>query len=226
MSNSEIIQIIQNGFSINDVCVQVYGYTNGSTIKKIFYFIEENDIDISHFKGKNKNRKYNIIQRTCPICDSKFDVSEKDKKITCSIGCSNTYFRSQKPKEIRDKISESLKKYNQSNPNNAVYKRKCIHCGLEFERQRLKSGLLSSSTTCSEVCRRELISTKISKSVKERIDKGIHNGWQSRNIISYPEKFFIEVLNNNKIKYEFNHSINKRNILGVDEPTKPTSIDI
>ena len=214
MSTSEIIQIIQNGFSINDVCVQVYGYTNGSNIKKIKNIIEENNIDISHFKIKNKNRKYNIISKKCSVCDFIFEVNENDKKTTCSIGCSNTYFRSNKSKEVRDKISESLKKYN----NFIVYNKKCSHCGFEFERKRLKSGNLSKSTTCSEVCRKELTSKKLSKSVKERIDNGTHNGWQSRKVISYPEKFFIEVLKNNNLSYEFNYPINKRHILGVDEP--------
>jgi very-short-patch-repair endonuclease len=219
MSTSEIIKIIQNGFSINDVCVQVYGYTNGSNIKKIKNIIEENNIDISHFKIKNKNRKYNIISKKCSVCDFIFDVNENDKKTTCSIGCSNTYFRSNKSKEVRDKISESLKKYNNFNHRSSiVYNKKCSHCGFEFERKRLKSGNLSKSTTCSEVCRKELTSKKLSKSVKERIDNGTHNGWQSRKIISYPEKFFIKVLNNNNINYEFNYPINKRNILGVNEP--------
>jgi very-short-patch-repair endonuclease len=56
--------------------------------------------------------------------------------------------------------------------------------------------------------------------MKERIDNGTHKGWLSRNIESYPEKFFKGVLKNNNLdnKYIFNHPINKRNDLNVDEP--------
>ena len=39
--------------------------------------------------------------------------------------------------------------------------------------------------------------------MKERIKNGLHKGWQSRNIISYPEKFFIEVLKNNGLEKEY-----------------------
>ena len=76
MSDSEKIRIIQIAYSINDVCLQVYGYTNGSSIKKIKSFIEENNIDVSHFKIKNKNRKYSLITKKCPVCDSIFELND------------------------------------------------------------------------------------------------------------------------------------------------------
>lgn len=47
--------------------------------------------------------------------------------------------------------------------------------------------------------------------------EGRHKGWQSRNIISYPEKFWMEVLKNNNINYSFNHVVNKKTHLGLDD---------
>lgn len=56
------------------------------------------------------------------------------------------------------------------------------------------------------------------KKVQERLlANGTHKGWQSRNIISYPEQFWINVLENNGIKYSFNHVVNKRKDLGLDD---------
>ena len=50
----------------------------------------------------------------------------------------------------------------------------------------------------------------------ERIKRGDHKGWQSRNIESYPEKFFKKVLDNLRIKYLFNHPVKKID-LGINE---------
>ena len=44
-----IKEIIENSFSINDLCIKLYGYTNGNTIKKANKLIEESNLDISHF---------------------------------------------------------------------------------------------------------------------------------------------------------------------------------
>ncbi len=40
---------------------------------------------------------------------------------------------------------------------------------------------------------------KMSDSALNRVKNGTHKGWQSRNIRSYPEKFFDEVLKNNNL---------------------------
>lgn len=56
------------------------------------------------------------------------------------------------------------------------------------------------------------------KEVQQRLlDAGLHKGWQSRNIISYPEQFWMEVLRNNNIEYSFNHVVNKKTHLGLDD---------
>ena len=51
----------------------------------------------------------------------------------------------------------------------------------------------------------------------ENIKNGTFKGWQSRNILSYPEKFWIKVLKNNQLfsKCEANYPVKKRE-LGLD----------
>ena len=52
-----------------------------------------------------------------------------------------------------------------------------------------------------------------SRAVQQRlIAEGKHKGWQSRNLVSYPEQFWKKVLENNNIKYSFNHVVKKRDI--------------
>lgn len=208
MLNSEIFEIIINGYSINDVCLKIYGYTNNSSIKKIKKIIEENNIDISHFKTKNKNTKYKVIEKICPVCDKKFKINENITKITCSLGCANTYFRKSGKKEIRYKISESLKKYYK----NYIGTKKCSFCGNEFERKRLKNGRLSISVACSKECSKDMMREKLRLKMKEKVENGTHIGWKSRNLESYPESFFKKVLDSYNIKYEFNKPIKKRDI--------------
>jgi len=48
--------------------------------------------------------------------------------------------------------------------------------------------------------------------MKKRVIDGTHKGWITRNVISYPEQFFIGVLNNNKITFEHNYSIKQSDL--------------
>lgn len=56
---------------------------------------------------------------------------------------------------------------------------------------------------------------KISESLKKSIREGRAKGWQTRNVISFAERFWKQVLNNNNIKYCFNMPISKKE-LGID----------
>lgn len=224
MTKEEKIQIIQNGFSINDVSLKIYGYTNGSSIDRIKRFINDNNIDTSHFDTKNKNRKYDIVLKKCPICENEFEtkLNHKKEKTTCSFSCANRYFKNKKSESEKQKISESLKKYYKENDDiknnkSRTYTRICVICNNEFRRWRIKNGYLTTSKTCSKECYNKQKSINSKKSITERIEKGIHKGWISRNKISYPEKFFIKVLKNNKIfeDCKVNYKISKSS-LGIE----------
>tara|TARA_B100000767_G_C19678043_1_gene498260 strand:+ start:203 stop:1150 length:948 start_codon:yes stop_codon:yes gene_type:complete len=235
MDLNDIKKILKDSYSLNDSCVKIYGYCNGRTINKMKDIISEYDIDISHFNYKNKNIKYKIITKKCPICDVEFKTKggHKKEKITCSTGCYNKY-RGGLSEETKNKISTKLKElYKDGLPEETKRKiseslggknykpipefRKCIICNIEFKLWKTKSGLLTKSETCSDECRHKLKSNN-SKEVQLRlIEDGKHKGWVSRNIMSYPERFFKKVLELNgfKNKFTINHPVKKKD-LGID----------
>jgi very-short-patch-repair endonuclease len=69
---------------------------------------------------------------------------------------------------------------------------------------------------CSNRCRSldasEETNEKIRQTKLESVKNGTHKGWTSRYITSYPEKFFIEVLKNNRLEYKHNFIISKRDL--------------
>lgn len=70
---------------------------NGTSYKIIKEKIKEWNIDVSHFLPTwEQNRKYPLIEKTCPVCGKIFTTSKgsKNETFTCSYACSNTYFRS------------------------------------------------------------------------------------------------------------------------------------
>jgi very-short-patch-repair endonuclease len=167
---------------------------------------------------ENKNeriKEYNLTPNRCSECHNVLNY-EKRKNKFCSSNCSATY--NNKNRVLSDntkrKIGDSINRYNVNNPN----KQKaisCVMCGSEFYPKRSNSGRLSKSTTCSKLCSHELRSNKSKIQMKKRIADGKHKGWISRNVISYPEKFFIEVLKNNNIKYIHNYPV-KQSDLGLE----------
>lgn len=122
----------------------------------------------------------------------------------CSRKCANSH---RYTKETKTKIGESLRKYFSS--NSRVPTKVCICCGKSFTPGRIINGNLSKAKTCSEECRK-IIKAQNTKNLQEKLIKeGRHKGWKTRNIESYAEKFFKQVLKNNNIDYEFNKPIEK-----------------
>jgi len=223
-----IKEIIENSFSINDLCIKLYGYTNGNTIKKANKLIEESNLDISHFGPGKKIRRYKIIIKKCPICNNEFETKEghRDEKTTCSQSCSNSYFQHGKNnpnfneikcEEKYEKISNTLKvvyklrpKGNRNIKGNTNSK-ECKNCKCIYKSRR------RNQKYCSKLCQFSSsdYKQKLREIVIKRIQNGSHKGWISRNIESFPEKFFKKVLENNNIKYEFNKVVKKKE-LGID----------
>lgn len=109
--------------------------------------------------------------------------------------------------------------YNNSNgiknPNTTdVYiERKCVICGNVILPIRTKSGKYSKTKYCSNECRK-IDKVRNGYNAYECSKKnGTHKPWQSRNIISYPEKFWIKVLNNNDIKFIREYHLDKKYFL-------------
>ncbi len=233
------IRIIQESFSISDSCLKLFGYANGKSMSKVKKFIENNSLDVSHFGIGKKNIKYNRIVKICPVCEIEFKtICDLKEKTTCSQRCSIKYFQhgSNNPnfgkesyKERYRKVSQTIIQLNQLKPK-SIKLPKNERDGKKKSRSKIPMptcGICHNSVVkrdhkfCSDGCRKihfnsEEYRVKMSEVHKQLYKSGKTKGWATRNIESFPEKFFKRVLENNNIKYEFNKSISKKD-LGVDE---------
>lgn len=163
-----------------------------------------------------KYKKYNSTKITkvfeCEKCGKKFSIEYTELQLKhrkkfprfCSTYCSHSNKHSDATKQkISDSVKNSIKNGILKNPR-VYHKTTCVVCGKEFP-YRTTNG---KKLTCSRECYHKLLSQKI----QERIKSGSHKGWQSRNILSYPEKFWIKVLQNNNIEYKANFPIKKHDL--------------
>lgn len=131
-----------------------------------------------------------------PICEKCGKVITK--KIGtgrfCSRACANSR---QHSAETKQKIHDTLNKTLNGTVRNKVF---CKICGKELANHN-KTGFCRyclSSTPEGKLARKEAGK----KGYQTMLTNGTHKGWQSRKIISYAEKFWTSVLENNSITYE------------------------
>lgn len=228
-----ILKIIDESYSINDLSKKLFGYSNGRTNEKTKIILKQFNIEESFFDKKNKNIKYNRIKKNCPICNKEFETVSKSKKekTVCSISCANSYFKHginnpnfnlSDAKIMYKKISDTINsKYiddvdlgNRKKTSNGTVKlitKICSNCNCEYKTYKKLQNFCSKNCSSKSL----IVRQKLSDRVKEKVEKGTHKGWQSRNIESFPEKFFKTVLTNNNIEFEFNKIVKKRD-LGID----------
>jgi Protein of unknown function (DUF559) len=212
---NEMRKIILESKSKSEACNKIYGYCNGRISKKLDIFIIDNNIN--HFE----KLKYENNPKKCKNCE-KIIIKDKKANNFCNSICSATFNNKGRimSNESKEKTKKSMKQYYIENPDKLISKYRntqvfCKECNKELTlKQKKKQNIFCSLDCCKK---NENYREKLSNSMQERIKKGLHKGWQSRNILS-PEKFFIKVLENNNIKYEPNKSINKKKDLGLDEP--------
>jgi very-short-patch-repair endonuclease len=77
-------------------------------------------------------------------------------------------------------------------------KKICLICNMEFQYK-------TERKYCSIKCRQKdpLYIQKLRDANLKHVVDGTHKGWKHRNNPSYPELFFMTVLKNNNIEYEF-----------------------
>ncbi len=164
---------------------------------------------------KNKRvEKYNNNPNLCLNCNNSLPYDKRKNKF-CSSSCSASYNNKNRiiTDEQKSKTSLSLKRIDRGGKKALKeYKRNCKECGDVFIVTRIENGKLSQQEYCSDICSKLGMKKNLSLNVKEKVRNGTHKGWTSRNIISYPEKFFIEVLKNNKLEYKQNFVISKRDL--------------
>ena len=89
--------------------------------------------------------------------------------------------------------------------------RVCKACGKEYYGRIASNGKISDGKTCCEKCHHDLFSN-IAKEIRAKeIAAGTFKGWMSRNVISYAEKFWIKVLDNNNISYVREYKLSNPN---------------
>lgn len=179
-------------------------------------------------KSKKNQRMENYYNNPskCKECNVVLNYSKKSNKF-CSSSCSASYNNKNRIVTKEHKIKTSLALKGRTSPlkgktsplkgrvmNKEKINKNCIICDKLFIPKTTESGLLSKSKCCGSECRTKLKSKRGKKVMKERIKNGTHKGWQSRNKLSYPEKFFIKVLKNNNLfdKCSVNYKIKKRDL--------------
>lgn len=95
MKNLPIIDIT-DCYNKSDVARKLKLSINGKSMQIVERYILKYNLSILHFDLQNSNRKYKLTQKICPICNNIFTVKNGSpkEKTTCSLSCSNTYFRS------------------------------------------------------------------------------------------------------------------------------------
>lgn len=167
-------------------------------------------------KGKTK-----IVK--CIDCgvDVEVKIQSDPKKIRC-VDCKKIY------KYNKHQIKICAKKDDIKNTSsNKTFKSKvCEICGGNIEPTLTPSGNYSKTKYCSNECKRKAFIKIGHDSYESSKRKGLHKPWQSRNITSYPEKFWISVLKNNNIPFTREYHLDNKYFLDFYLETNDRRIDL
>lgn len=161
-------------------------------------FLTGKYIPKNQYTRKNSEFYYQNIQ-------NKTKNNNKIKSYNINI---NTNKLNNKFKHINELINEGIilnidnyiPKDKYININN-LHIHNCLNCGKEFYGRISKYGNCISAKECCYKCKLEYNSKQSTILRRKEIEAGTFQGWKSRNITSYAEKFWIEVLKNNNIQY-------------------------
>jgi hypothetical protein len=113
-------EIISQCHSVAEVVRKCGRYPNTRTTNSFREQIKTLGLDISHF-SKNGSVKKAFVERECPICKILFTPQYRDKQITCSYACSNTYFARKRNNPSKYKNYRTICFHN--------HDKKCVVCG-------------------------------------------------------------------------------------------------
>ena len=153
----------------------------------------------------------------CENCEEIHDGNYGSGRF-CSIKCSKSFSTKNNRKSISEKVSNTLKGrksiFKGTGENYlCVEDRICKKCEIKFTSKRKLQKYCSQ--TCARSHKTDETKEILRQKALENVKNGKHKGWKTRNIESYPEKFFKKVLIENNIVFEFNKPIKKRDI-GID----------
>ena len=186
-------------------------YTNGKMQEKVRQWCLDNfNFDLEKHIQDYKTRKV-----YCLNCGGEITGEDRFKRKFCCQSCAASYNNKQREpiaEEQKKKTSETLLKKNADKlglsleeylsiprTNNRKLKVKCVCkiCGKEFLSKNPNAKYCSSKCSGADPS----IKQKLKDKVEERKKAGTFSGWQSRNITSYPEQFWIKVLDDHNISY-------------------------
>lgn len=203
-------RIVGESNGTGDICKKYKFADNGKTRTQIKHFINQYSLSTTHFGMKSHPRKYFSIKKICPLCRSTFqtlDGHPKEKK-TCSSKCANKFFAKPLSEDRKEKISFGIEKINKKPPEINI-KKICNICNLIFysnkKNQKYCTNKCSASSRKNNIEYRE----KLRQAQLKRVANGTHSGWKRRNQPSYAELFFMKVLTNNNISYNFEEPCGK-----------------
>lgn len=173
-------------------------YTNGR-IKKELVKLCSTKYGIDILEVIKENNKH-----FCAECGKEIPSGKK----FCDSSCAAKYNNRKRvlSEQTKNRISDSLNKYYEDFTHNGVHREDyvkshtfvCKTCGKEFFSKN------KNAQFCSIVCAQsnEETKEKIRSKVKERINNNTFSGWKTRNIRSYPEEFWENVLKENSIDFK------------------------
>ncbi len=152
--------------------------------------------------------KYTTVTKQCPICLGGFEtkVGHPKEKTTCSCACANKLFRAHRTDEEKRKISIAL---------STLHTKTCPTCLSQFKthikRRKFCSNSCKTRFFWNQEEYRKTISEKVKSKMDERVRNGTHSGWKTRRGLepSFPEKFFMLVLNGRGVAYEHEQPVGK-----------------
>jgi 5-methylcytosine-specific restriction endonuclease McrA len=135
IESGELFKLVDSSLSARQVLSKLGYSTKGQYVKIVRKYLEENNVDISHFTV-NGQPFVLTIEKTCPCCFKFFyaRTAEEKRKTTCSKACSNTYFRTQIPGGY---------KYRQKALD--YYGAKCMSCGYDASIKALEVHHIDSN---------------------------------------------------------------------------------
>lgn len=186
------------------------------------------NLKIQELKEK-RIEEYYKNPKLCKECGEPIAYEKKNEKIFCNSSCATKFNNRNRDKsfiteDFKNKIRCKLAIFNEIKLKpikNYDFDTICSVCGKPLTLKQLTKKKINvekrgdtKKTYCSIDCKTQCVEyrQKISLKAKERIANGAHKGWASRKITSYPEKFFMNVLDNNGIKYFHNHVVKKRDL--------------
>lgn len=171
-------------------------YYNGKIKQKIISFCEDIGVDIAAIIKQNREK-----DAYCLLCGNKL---KKGQKKFCSSSCAASYNNKKRKlsESTKKKISETQRRQYELQGGKyyhgiRVYECICCVCGKHFFARSKKSKHCSHKCVAQDPEVQQKLRDKQLKLVKD----GTHQGWKTRNIKSYAERFWEQVLQNNKIDF-------------------------